>query len=393
MSKDVDELVRDLDPAGAKTRILQHRKPVRAKPAGEEKEGLPRVRNAADLIATMKPKPPVLIEGMLYKGGTMVYGGGAKTNKTFAMMELAVSVAGGVSWLGRETTQGEVLYIDFELEDWDYRDRLEVISNAKGVSMDAVGRIDVWNLRGHAADLSVLVEEIIKQLKSNKYSLIIFDPLYKVLGSRDENSAGDINSLMNELDKIAVASGAGIVISHHFSKGNQAGKESMDRISGSGVFARSPDAIVILTKHAEEDVFTVEATVRSFKRPEPFCVEWKYPLMELKPDANPANLKKSGAGVAKFTTDQLLDALGDDELTTGDWQKRTCDATGMSPRTFADKKNALLKEWNRRVEQGENDKWKKVAPKGYQDTRIIKPIRDLQLQTANAAIASATQAA
>lgn len=36
--------------------------------------------------------------------------------------------------------------------------------------------------------------------------LIAIDPIYKVMGKRDEKSAGDINSLMNELDKLAVAS-------------------------------------------------------------------------------------------------------------------------------------------------------------------------------------------
>jgi len=39
---------------------------------------------------------------------------------------------------------------------------------------------------------------------------------------------------------------AASVFGAHFSKGNQAGKESIDRISGSGVFARDPDTILVI---------------------------------------------------------------------------------------------------------------------------------------------------
>jgi Asp-tRNA(Asn)/Glu-tRNA(Gln) amidotransferase A subunit family amidase len=39
----------------------------------------------------------------------------------------------------------------------------------------------------------------------------------------------------------------------------------MDRISGSGVFARDPDSVLIMTKHEQEDTYTVEATLRNLK--------------------------------------------------------------------------------------------------------------------------------
>ena len=44
-------------------------------------------------------------------------------------------------------------------------------------------------------------------------------------------------------------SGAAILYAAHFSKGNQAGKDAIDRISGSGVFGRDADTLIILTKH------------------------------------------------------------------------------------------------------------------------------------------------
>lgn len=43
-----------------------------------------------------------------------------------------------------------------------------------------------------------------------------------------------------------------LVYADHFSKGNQAGKKAIDRISGSGVTARDPDAIVTITELEDE---------------------------------------------------------------------------------------------------------------------------------------------
>jgi len=39
-----------------------------------------------------------------------------------------------------------------------------------------------------------------------------------------------------------VKTGAAVGFGAHYSKGNQAGKEAIDRVSGSGVFARDPIA-------------------------------------------------------------------------------------------------------------------------------------------------------
>lgn len=114
---------------------------------------------------------------------------------------------------------------------------------------------------------------------ADKYALIVLDPIYKLLGEREENVTHHITAIMNDLEKLAVKSRAAVAFGAHFSKGNQAGKESIDRISGSGAFARDPDSILILTRHEEDNAFTVEATLRNHAPIEPFVVRWDFPLM------------------------------------------------------------------------------------------------------------------
>ena len=209
----------------------------------------------------------------------MVLGGGSKSFKTWCLADLAMSIANGVPWWGIKTNKGRVLYMNYEIQEGFFAKRLESIATAKGLGADALDDVDTWNLRGFCADLSDLINSLLEQIKKDHYVLIVVDPIYKVLGGRDENSAGEIGRLLNEVEKLAVETGAAVVFGAHFSKGNQAGKESIDRIAGSGVFARDPDAILTMTKHDTEYTYTVDADLRNFAEMEPFCVKWVYPLM------------------------------------------------------------------------------------------------------------------
>ena len=115
---------------------------------------------------------------------------------------------------------------------------------------------------------------ITERVKDGGYSLIVLDPIYKCYGDVDENSAGNVAGLMNAIEALTVETGAAVAFGAHYSKGNQAGKEAIDRISGSGVFARDPDSILNFTRHEEAEAFTIELTLRNFKPVAPFCVSW-----------------------------------------------------------------------------------------------------------------------
>jgi hypothetical protein len=217
---------------------------------------------------------------------------------------MALSVATGSDWWGRKTTPGQVLYINFEIQNPFFYERLQKICDARKISLGSE-QLDVWNLRGYAADLSQLTPQILTRVEASNYALIVIDPIYKCLGNRDENSAGDITGLMNEIENVCAKTHAAVAFGAHFSKGNQAAKESMDRIGGSGVFARDPDSILVLTRHEKEGVFVVEATLRNFKPLEPFCIEWEYPLMKLTNAFSPKDLKKAHNRQVRCVPDAL----------------------------------------------------------------------------------------
>lgn len=362
MGTDISDIAKTRNSTELLTTLRGHLRPVvRSSRRQEEAKPLPPIKSASSLLREIRPLPSPIVEGLLHRGSTMVYGGAPKTNKTFALMDMAVSVASGTPWWNLRTTGGKVLYLDFELQEDYFLDRLTKMLDAKGIQFDVMDNLDVWNLRGHAADLSDLTPRIMERIKGKAYSLIIVDPIYKVLGKRDENSAGDVNSLMNELDAIAVKSGAAIVAGHHFSKGNKSNSDAKDRISGSGVFARSPDAIVTITPHEKMGVYTVETTLRNHRCMDPFCVRWEFPLMIRCQDEDPAKLKGLAVKGEQFRREMLLPFLEDGALTTKDWKKNACEDLKMSERTFDLKKAQLVAD--KQVICGDDKKWR-INPVG-----------------------------
>ena len=391
MSKDITDELFAVPREAVRNRLAMHMRPVQRRTVvqfsdadnnDDPKRSLPPIKAANALMAQPLARPPEVIKGVLHQRSLMLYGGSSKSFKTFTLMDLALSVSSGKPWWGFETTKGRVLYIDFELDEWATIDRLHDISHAKGAEVEERRNLDIWNLRGHAADLSCLVEPILEMAKGKNYCLIIFDPLYKLLGDRDENAAGDINSLMNELNRIAVQTGAAVVAGHHFAKGNASAKESMDRFSGSGVFGRAVDTLVTITKHETKDAFTVDFTLRNLKPVEPFCIVWEFPLMSRHDGLNPDDLKKAGASVEKFAASLLLEAFeGGKELTFAEWRNWIKEKHGMSDRTFGSKKSELLKAAPCPVRHLPNGKWSMA-------TNVELQSEQGQKQTANAAIAS-----
>ena len=269
---------------------------------GFSRNGLPPIMSATELDTHEIAEPTEIIGGLLHKGCKMVLGGTSKSMKTWTLMDLSTSLTTGTKWWNFETQKCRVLFINFEIKEWSFRARLRKICEAKGIPIPS--NLHTWNLRGYSADLAKLRPKIVERLAKGEYDVVIFDPIYKLYGGKDENKAGDMAELMNEMDKIAVEGNVAVIFGHHFAKGDSTKKSSIDRMSGSGVFARDPDTILVLSHHQEDGVFVVEPTVRDFKPVDSFCVRWAYPLMKYAPEENPDDLKTSDKH--KFDQNELI---------------------------------------------------------------------------------------
>ena len=210
----------------------------------EQNDDLPDFENLASFDwDNLPPLAPELIEGILRKGHKMLISGPSKAGKSFLLIELTICIANGVRWLRPTCAKGPVVYVNFELDRASCLNRFKVVYEAMGMDKGNLSNIDIWNLRGKSLDLEKLAPKFIRRAKSVKPAAVILDPIYKVI-TGDENSAQEMALFCNQFDKIATDVGCSVIYCHHHSKGAQGGKKAMDRASGSGVFARDPDALL-----------------------------------------------------------------------------------------------------------------------------------------------------
>ena len=155
--------------------------------------------------------------------------------------------------------------------------------------MDNAKNIVLWNLRGHAVPLDQLVPKLIRRVRDQHFDAIVIDPIYKVI-TGDENSASDMGAFCNQFDKICNTTGCSTIYCHHHSKGAQGAKKAMDRASGSGVFARDPDAqLDMIELELSDDIknnvldgyataWRLESSLREFPNIKPVNFWFDYPL-------------------------------------------------------------------------------------------------------------------
>ena len=211
-------------------------------------DDLPDTESLAASWGHLPELSPPLIEGVLRQGHKMLLAGPSKAGKSFALIELSICIAEGAKWLGRwACAPGRVLYVNLELDRASCFHRFADVYQALGLPPDHVDRIDLWNLRGASVPMDKLAPKLIRRAKNRGYIAVILDPIYKVL-TGDENAADQMAKFCNQFDLVCRQLGCAVVYCHHHSKGAQGGKRSMDRASGSGVFARDPDALLDMTE-------------------------------------------------------------------------------------------------------------------------------------------------
>jgi hypothetical protein len=323
-------------------------------------DDLPALENLAEVDAP--PLPPPVIAGVLRKGHKMMLAGPSKAGKSFALLELAMAIAGGNSWLGWQCTRGRVLYVNMELARESCFQRLKIMQEQWGLSKEALGNIDVWNLRGRTTRLKDLLPKLLRRLREHPVDVIILDPIYKLI-SGNESDMGDVSRFCDLLDRISMELGCAVVYCHHHSKGAQGAKSAVDRASGSGVFARDADALLDMIQlkipesmasfcgvNDSATAWRIEPVLREFPDPGPIDVWFDYPLhfrdqtgqlAACKPDMgqkSPAELSAEKEKNMELRMESAVNAYNQARGSYPHGQvplRVICEVVGVSPKTAA----------------------------------------------------------
>lgn len=165
-----------------------------------------------------RPRRREIVAGLIAAGELVTLSGEPGSGKSAIAARLAVCIATGEPFFGREVSTGAVVYVAAERKDEVTR-RLLALSPGSAPIYLAAGRPNL-GARGDADDLVRLIGAACDQ-ESERPSLVIVDTLARCMPALDENSSRDVGAVMDNLAVISEAlPTAAIIVIHHRTKAN-----------------------------------------------------------------------------------------------------------------------------------------------------------------------------
>lgn len=250
-------------------------------------------------------RPNVIIDGLLYERSKLLIGGVAKAGKSHFAMSLSACMASGLPFLEwKAPSPQKVLYVDFELHEWELNERC-----ASACNWNVPDNLSTLSLRKHYDVRSTKeLSRVLKTIDSSKYDVVILDCLYKFNSAEDENDNAAMKAIGSWMDEIIAKYGITPILIHHFGKGTQSGKDVIDRFRGASSVVGEMDGLISIISHENENCYIVDSVVRSFKSTPAFVARWDYPHWVLSEDLDASRAAKPGAK-KKQGDDKILDQI------------------------------------------------------------------------------------
>ncbi|WP_018275689.1 AAA family ATPase [Teredinibacter turnerae] len=194
-----------------------------------------------------------LIKGILGESGLSVLYGAPGAGKSFLALDLCYAVANGENWMGREVSQGAVIYACGEGVSGLSR-RAAGIAKAKGNSNPPMYILPT------ALSTPDEIEQFKEMLAEVTYKtgappkLLVLDTLSRYYGDgEDENSAKDMKRFIKSVASIMEGySDLHIMIVHH------SGKDADRGMRGSSVLLGAADTVLSCLKNNDQHIALVE---------------------------------------------------------------------------------------------------------------------------------------
>ena len=180
-------------------------------------DGKPLVELASDSEEPPK-KDASIIENVLRTGEFFLFTAPPKSGKSFALMDLGLSICYGEDWFGNTTSSNDVLFINFELTKSVFLNRLHLLGGTRGLNA-STPKFGFLNLRGTAlspietAQLIAKRIEGAKKLENHDYRIVIIDPISAVLHNPKSMrlTGAPHQMLMQMIDTIIALTGCAVV--------------------------------------------------------------------------------------------------------------------------------------------------------------------------------------
>jgi hypothetical protein len=182
-------------------------------------------------------EPRWLIQGLWPADAYGVLAAQEKAGKTWAALDLAVSVATGRPWLDHFAcpSPGPVLVFLGEGGARATVRRIEAIATAKGVDPDQLAdrlrlcfRVPRLAAPGAGGELAAIQAE----LEAHPAALVVLDPLYLAAAGASGSNLYDMGAVLQAIQSVCQAAGCALLVVTHWNKTGDG--RGADRISGAG---------------------------------------------------------------------------------------------------------------------------------------------------------------
>jgi hypothetical protein len=198
------------------------------------------------------------IEGLLIKGAMSVIYGPSNCGKTFWTSDLAMHVATGRKWQGRDIEPGGVIYCALEgghgirnrVAAWRKHYRLE------GVEVPFAVIPVTLNLLDPDADAARVVEAIEEAKRQFGFPVVwtIMDTLSRAMAGGNENSPEDMGALVTNGTMIQQATGSHLTWIHH------SGKDQAQGARGHSLLRAATDTEIEISRPDKDSPSTARVT-------------------------------------------------------------------------------------------------------------------------------------
>ena len=198
------------------------------------------------------------VEGLLIEGAMSVIYGPSNCGKTFFMTDLALHVAGGQKWRGKEIEAGGVIYCALEGAH-GISNRIAAFKKEHGLEGKALPFAIVpvsINLLDPNADRVRLVETIkaAAEAMGCPVKLIVIDTLSRALAGGNENAPDDMGAVVASADFIRQTAKAHLAFVHH------SGKDQAQGARGHSLLRAATDTEIEISRPDSESPSVARVT-------------------------------------------------------------------------------------------------------------------------------------
>lgn len=212
----------------------------------------------ADFLALDLGEETWVVDGLIPEGSTAALIGSEKQGKSTIAAQIALAVAFGLPFMGRNTTQGNVLLHDEEGNARAWQRRLRKPLYGMRLTPEGTkGRIHFLHRKQVMYDDPVRMEELEAFIREKGITLCILNPLRQITNFEDENKSREINNLMRGFNRLAEKTNCSVLIVHHRRKSGRDTRvpgitEMFESSTGNNAFMGAVDSAIAIHRPSDD---------------------------------------------------------------------------------------------------------------------------------------------